>query len=216
MRVSHLVGLVMAAGLLIFPTAAGAALLFDTHDPGRDRFAGPKRTKERLAAGKPYVLTVRGTFSLYSPSWVRTKGRCGRPLRRPIYPSPGVDNGRVGADAEFVFADKRQQCRLAGGVPYAWAGLQVSTGGRYVELDALLQDITRPRADHTYRYAVVGRGARLRVRMRDPNTQDNYGRLRFALRRARPEECGRFLQWGYETEAECIVAAGGTPPPPTP
>ena len=219
MRVSHLVALAVAAGLLIVPTAAGAAVFLDTHDPGGDRFTETKRTKERLTAGKPYVVTVKGTFSLYNRSWIRSKGRCGRALARPHYRSRGVENGPVGADAVYVFAEKRRQCRLAGGTPFTWAGLQVSVGGRFTELDALLDDVdvTGVRADHTYRFAVMGRGARMKVRMRDPNTQDNYGRLRFTQRRARPDECALFLQWGYATEAECIVAAGGTPPPePTP
>lgn len=204
--------------LLISPSAAGAAIFLDTHDPGRDRFTDVVRTKGKLAAAKPYVVTVKGTFSQYSPSWARTAGRCGRPLKRPMYRSRGVENGPVGADAVYVFAEKRRQCRLAGGVPYTWAGLQISVGRRFAELDALLDDVdvTGVRADHTYRFAVMGRGARLKVRMRDPNTQDNYGRLRFEHRRARPEECVLFPSWGFATEAECIVAAGGTPPPPTP
>jgi hypothetical protein len=215
-RISSFVVLMVAGAILVLPGAANAAVFLDTHDPGGDRFTPVKRTEEKLAAGKPYVVTVKGTFSLYNRSWVRPRGRCGTPLRRPQFRSRGVENGPVGADAVFVFAEKRRQCRLAGGTPYTWAGLQVAVGGRYSELDGLLHDLTGPRADHAYRFAVTGRGARMRIRMRDPNTQDNYGRLRFTLRRARPDECGRFLQWGFDTEPECIVAAGGTPPPDPP
>ena len=209
MRLTRLVAPSVAVLSLFCAPSAGAAVFLDTHDPGRDRFAGPAKTRPALKAGVPYVVTAKGTFSQYSSSWVKNPGgTCGTSTRRPQYRSPGVRNGRTGGDAVFIYADKRRQCQLAGGVPHIWTGLQVAAQGkRFFELDSLLDEVTAPRADHTYRFAIVGSGQRLKVRMRDPNTRDNYGRLRFTIARAQPADCVvDYPQWGYAFETDCVTA----------
>lgn len=121
-------------------------------------------------------------------------------------------NGIVGADAEFVFADKAGPCdrrRRAGNtVPETWLGFQVSQGRGFFKL-SVLSPTAAPRPDHSYDYAVSGYGTRAKLRLRDVNTRDNYGRLRLGLRRATTADCagGKHSVWGFATGAECAQKA---------
>ena len=209
---------VAVAALALAPAAASANTVFlDAYEGGRDGASGPVKT-QRLTDDVPYIATVRGTVSFYGLEiWRRA---CGQPLRRPIYPSRGRPNGRVGADAAFVFANWRRVCRTVDRPLGAAVFLQVATNrsGRYTDAQLLDGFPTRARRDHTYRFAVRGAGRQAKFRLRDAVTSDNYGRLRIVTRRARPDECSgtRWFRFGFADEAECVVAAGGTPVPPAP
>jgi hypothetical protein len=193
------------AAMLLVPAGAHARTVFlDTHDRGRDRYIGPVAT-ETLVRGAPYVATVRGTFSYYGRGEYR-KRFCGRPERAPIYRSRGVRNGRVNADAEFIFAEQIANCGRRGNTAVE-NSFQVRTGRAYRELARLGAPITAPRADHTYQYALVGEGIRARFRLPDRIAGDNYGRLRISLRRATAADCagGNFAIFGYTDEATCVA-----------
>jgi hypothetical protein len=119
----------------------------------------------------------------------------------------------VGADAEFVFAEKAAGCaerRRAGDtIPGTWLGFKARQGrSRYFKL-SLLTPTLEPRPDHTYRYPMLGYGTRAEFRLDDPNTRDNYGRLRLTLRRAVDGDCANemYVAWGYESEAACTARA---------
>jgi hypothetical protein len=197
---------------VIGPSTAAAqtqTLFLDSRDPGRDQYTEPVKTK-KLRAGRPYVVNVRGTVSFYK--WRASDVRCGAAEPKPIYRTRRVRNGIVGADSEFVFADKATGCnrRLRAGntVPESWLGFQVSQGRGFFKM-SLLNPTTTPLPDHAYDYAILGYGTRARFRLRDANTRDNYGRLRIRLRRATAADCtgGRHAAWGFATEADCAAKA---------
>ena len=50
-------------------------------------------TTKKLRAGRPYVVTVRGTLSAYR--WRASHVACGMAEDRPIYKSRGAKNGIV-------------------------------------------------------------------------------------------------------------------------
>jgi hypothetical protein len=194
------------------PATASAqtqTLFLDSRDPGRDQYTKPVTT-QKLRAGTPYVVNVRGTVSFYK--WNKSQVACGTAEDQPIYKTRRVRNGIVGADAEFVFAEKAAGCdrrrRAGNSLPETWLGFQVSQGRRFFKL-SLLTPTPTPRPDHAYDYAILGYGTRAKFRLRDVNTRDNYGRLRLRLRRATATDCtgGRQAVWGFATEAECAQKA---------
>src|SRR4051812_43651795 len=67
----------------------------NTYESANDGAAGPVFSGSPLAAGRPYRVTLHGTFSVWNP-W---SGGCGSPEGVPIYPSPETSNGYVAFDA---------------------------------------------------------------------------------------------------------------------
>ena len=196
----------------VVPAAAGAqtqTLFLDFRDPGRDQYTKPVTT-QRLRAGTPYVVNVRGTLSFYK--WRQSDVACGTAENQPIYRSRGAKNGIVGGDAEFVFADKAAGCdrrrRAGNSLPETWLGFQVSQGRQFFKL-SLITPTAAPLPGHSYDYAILGYGTRAKFRLKDRNTRDNYGRLRLRLRRATALDCagGKYAAWGFATEAECAGKA---------
>ncbi len=189
------------------------AVFLNTYAPARGptRPYTPSVGSQVLTANVPYVLSVRGTYSGWARERYRGK-RCGRPEPRPMYPSPGRPNGRVGLDAEFVFGSAADYCRTIT-FPVAGTIFRARTDRDFFT-PIPLRAPTAPRADHTYRYPLMGAGRRARFRLPDTFTADNYGRLRFIVREATPSDCtlNRFALWGYPDEATCMAAAQGAPP----
>src|SRR5688500_9359822 len=107
MLVRKLLLVVVVAVVPGFGSATAGAqtqtLFLDSRDPGRDQFTEPVKT-QRLRSGRPYVVNVRGTLSFYK--WSKSQVACGTAEDKPIYRTRRVKNGIVGADSEFVFADK--------------------------------------------------------------------------------------------------------------
>ncbi len=154
------------------------------------------------------MATVRGTASFFSSELYTD--RCGsEPAPRPIFPSRARQNGLVGFDPEFLFAEPRfvRQCAEPN-PPFTIENFQVNTRFGYRHPMLLGPALTAPRASHRYGYALVGRGARPKFRAADRITKDNYGRFRIASRRARPADCsnGEHLKFRFLTETECVAA----------
>jgi len=198
--------LVTALAVLCVPAAAQARTWWlDTHDRGRDNYAGPIKT-ERLTRGKPYLIEVKGTFSLFGAVEYR-QPLCGAPEPRPQYRSRGVRNGPVQADSVFLFADLASNCaRNQGRLQYTTFGIGVD-GRRYRNLWPAGGIPPAVRPDHTYTYAVVGFGKVARFRIFDRQPEDNYGRLRIRIRPAQATDCAaeKFRQFGYADEATCVA-----------
>src|SRR5437764_1276878 len=70
-----------------------------------DTFAQPLvQTSAPLAAGVAYLVSVDGTLSNFPNYTWDDPNVCGAPDPAPKYPSPGTPNGKVGFDAEFLYA----------------------------------------------------------------------------------------------------------------
>lgn len=141
-------------------------------------------------------------MSLYS-------GVCGKPERRPMYRSPGVRNGRVGADVEFIFAEREAHCSKWGPQALgAGVSFEMTLARKYKDMDPMGWPMAAPTPEHTYRYALVGQGRRAGFRIREFNMVDNYGRIRILVRRARARNCGRgeLTAFGFASEGDCAKA----------
>ena len=207
-RLLLVAGVMVLAALGPAPASAQTQTLFlDFRDPGKDRYAKQVTTK-KLRVGLPYVVNVRGTLSFYK--WRTKDVACGTAEKKPIYRSRRA-NGIVGANAEFVFADK---ARAATVVPGPGTASPKSGSASRSAGAAVLQAL----ADHPdahaaarsrLRLAIMGYGKRAKFRLKDRNTRDNYGRLRLRLRRATATNCtaGKHAAWGFATEAECASKA---------
>jgi len=197
--------LITALAMLAVPAAAEArTFFFDTHDRSRGAHSGPLKT-ERLTAGKPYLIEVKGTFSLFGAADYRQK-LCGAPEAQPQYRSRRVANGPVGADAVFLFADLLRNCdRNRNRLRYTTFETSID-GRRYRDLVPAGGAPQGPRPDHTYTFAAVGVGKVVRFRVFDRFPADNYGRLRIRIRPARATDCAneKFRNFGYADEATCV------------
>ncbi len=211
----------LATSALAMPVAAHAETRYlDTYERRADGYAGPVRMNA-VRANTAYVLSIKGTFSSYpAVQWRRRAFYCGRSEPRPQFRSPGRRNGMVGADAMFVFAERTRLCRNGRPRYPEWNGMQLSIGGRFTELTAPLlaagETTVAVRRSHTYEFPITTtRRVRPRIRLRDPNTTDNYGRLRLRIRRAVPADCanGNFTRFGYVAEAECVAGLTSAPAP---
>jgi len=197
--------LATALAMLALPAAAEArTFFFDTHEKSRGPNSGPIKT-ERLTRGKPYLIEVRGTFSLFGAADYRQR-LCGAPEAQPQYRSRGVRNGPVGADAVFLFADLAGNCeRNRNRLHYTTFETSID-GRRYRDLTPAGGAPQGPRPDHTYTFAAVGLGKIVRFRVFDRFPNDNYGRLRIRIRPARAADCAseKFRDFGYADEASCV------------
>ncbi len=197
--------LVTALAMLAVPAAAEArTFFFDTHDRTRGSHSGPKLT-ERLTRGKPYLIEVKGTFSLFGAAEYRQR-LCGAPEPKPQYRSRRSANGPVGADAVFLFADLARNCeRNRNRLRFTTFETSID-GRRYRDLVPAGGAPQGPRPDHTYTFAVVGVGKIVRFRVFDRFPADNYGRLRIRIRPARATDCAnnQFRNFGYADEASCV------------
>lgn len=188
-----------AVATVALPGVAEAAVLerltLDTRKNSDTRMAGVK-SRAVLAAGRFYVVTVRGTYSEYAaPLWVG-RPTCGQPEFRPLFASPSVRNGRVGSDPEFAFALPDapnvfgRECRLVAAAPQRIEDFQVNTGVRVAGSSwnhpTLLGGVpVKPTKRHQYRYVIQGAGKRVKFRIHDTAPRDNYGRLKISLRKAK-------------------------------
>jgi hypothetical protein len=176
----------------------------------------PKPAKTSvLKKGVRYVARVRGTYSIYT-DW--TVG-CGISEPQPIFKSPGTQNGQVMADAEFYFADRAKPCARRTPSLGRYSGFRIKTKRKYTNPVLLGPVPVTARPDHTYRYAVIGAGRRARFqRIPTTHAEDNYGRFRITVRRARAADCANegYVSWGFITQAECEADLPGLPAPPAP
>jgi hypothetical protein len=171
-------------------TADQIGALLDTYSPDHTGATLPAPGPV-LADGQQYTITVQGTFSAYPASLMSGNTRgwkvCGAPEAAPTWPSIGRTNGRVGQDAEFVFArPQTNRCDRRRPLPYGYANhpailFNTGDGFKHVTPDTLAYD-----PDHVYTYTVTGRGSPLQVAGIDANTTDNYGQLEALVAPASP------------------------------
>ena len=183
------------------------------------------------------IVEVQGTGSFhYSSVWSnpqrifknaakttteRNAVICGTPEAEPMFPSPGVKNGKVGFDAETLFARPVAEDVCADWpAPMTTRRFEIHDGERWFHPTTLLGRYTSPRADHTYTYALFGEDARPVFRVRDEPTYDNYGRFKIHIRQAYSSDCLN-RQWrnflygyggdGFTCEAACVAALPAPP-----
>ena len=169
-------------------------------------------TGATLKRGKPYVATVRGTISYYAAinytslqaPW---KVLCGKAKRVPMFPGAG-GSGPVGNDAEYIFA--QPQTAACRSLPTRWENLQANAGGGWRHPEVLtLKGLKGPRPNHTYDYAVTGADKRLKFRLVDPDSRDNYGVFLIDVRTAVASDCAgsKYKAWDYGSQQQCVAAA---------
>jgi hypothetical protein len=179
----------------------------------KTRFVRDVAKTPGLLRGIPYVATVRGTYSGWRREQYTAKGAvvCGKPERRPLFPTPGAPNGRVGLDPQFAFATPVGGDCTKISLPASQARFQINAQGKY-RYPAPLRPLTAPSASHAYRYPILGTGAAARFRIPDPFPLDNYGRFVIKVKRATAGDCAKaFAAWGYADVTSCQAAAARRP-----
>jgi hypothetical protein len=207
-------------GLAATPAVAAAeTVVLDTYKPRtvKGKYIGPVATKAKLTRGKPYIATVRGTWSYLDTS---KEMLCGAPEPRPIYPTraKGVRNRQAVADAEFYFAQRAPDCADPTKIVERAVRFEIATARLYNRTPVPLgPPLTAPTPTHAYSYAMLGAGRVARFRIPDTDLFDNYGRLRIRVRAATAQDCATFgfAALGFADDASC-VAATGLPESPSP
>lgn len=124
-----------------------------------------------LEAGQLYEIKVQGTFSGWPVDYWDDGEYCGVAQPSPMWPSPGVANGKVGSDAQWDFAasttytapcdsDSPNAVKLPEQDDKLFIFTdpsQISPNPVYFSDPANL-DTTGPDPSHTYRYYVTGQG----------------------------------------------------------
>jgi hypothetical protein len=165
--------------------AVVASVAIDSYEDLDDGFAGPYFTPT-LDAGQPYLMTVSGTYSFWSPiTWGTWTGAnatnvcAGTAEELPQTLSTATSNGIVGVDPEYFFALPSGASLCPGPTPAHATNLQISLdgGSTFTHLEPINSDFN---AAHSYQYLVVGLGAPAAIgfRLEDPRvSKDNYGVL---------------------------------------
>jgi len=161
-------------------------LYLDSYEAADDGFAGPVSTGP-LEEGKPYLVTVEGTFSF----WALTPSTTicgGAPEAGPIFKSPSpVVTGPVALDAAFIFAypDYSSLCSLGTQLPFLHPIFQINTDGTLANWTALTPIETSMTSNHTYHYQLMGSSnpKGLSFRIKDDPTHDNNGMLKITVER---------------------------------
>jgi hypothetical protein len=218
--------LVLALGyLVLISTAAansdsGPPLVLDAYSPTHQMFTPPVSSRSKLAHDRLYVATVRGTVSFYeSVDYVAIQApwhvMCGAPEKAPMFSSAG-GSGRVGTDAEFIFALPLVGPSCANAMlPRPYANFQANLGQGW-EHPSLLsgQALVKPSRSHTYEFALSGADRPVSFRLIDTDTRDDYGSFRIYLRTAVPGDCS---DPGYQafglTRTACLTATANGPAP---
>ncbi len=169
----------LAVAGVLAATAFAAVIVsvdIDTYENPSDGFAGPYFTPT-LDAGQPYLMTISGPYSFWTPS--RWGTVCaGTPEASPQITSPATTNGPVGVDPEYAFAIPSGSTACPGPAPLHLTNLQISLdgGSTFTHLEPINSDFN---ASHSYQYLVVGLGVPVAIgfQLLDGKTTDNYGVL---------------------------------------
>jgi hypothetical protein len=192
--------------LLAVPAAAEAKVHWlETYEKNAKRYIGPIRT-EKLDRKDPYVATVRGTFSFFAAHEYK-EPFCGNVESRPLYPTRRHRNGPVNSDVEFLFASPGRRCSQRPN-PVIAQTFEIAVGSKYADYDPFGRGVLEtPHPTHKYNYALIGKGRKVGFRLKDSYGDDNYGRVRIAIRRARTRDCTKgFAAFGYADQARCVKA----------
>jgi hypothetical protein len=208
---------VATAALFLAPAAAVAApasqLTLDSYAKGSAGHTREATTSFTVASGKYDVAVVSGTFSYWGSRYYATNPKkgtkimCGSPESAPQYSGSAGGTGKVGLDAEFIFARlwNRGQCSAIT-LPQHWSNFQMYTGSGPWAHPKLLGSLSQPTANHTYSYAVKGAGTKVSFRLTDLYTSDNYGVLKITLRPAVASDCTSYSAFGFTSQAACVSA----------
>jgi hypothetical protein len=224
---SAIVAVVLALACVL-PVSSPAAksfgerpLVLDAYSPTRKHFTPPVSSRSKLARKHLYVAAVRGSVSFYEAvDYVALQApwhvMCGTLQRAPLFASAG-GSGRVGNDAEFIFA-----LPLVGNtcvntrLPRSYTNFQANVGHGWRHPSVLSrQTPVRPSASHTYEFALTGVGKPVSFRVLDPDTRDDYGSFRIYLRDAVIGDCaGRGYRAFGVSRTACLAATANSPRPP--
>jgi hypothetical protein len=216
--------LVLACVLPVSSAAAGSVserpLVLDAYSPARKHFTLPVSSRSKLARRQLYVATVRGSVSFYEAvDYVALQApwhvMCGTLERAPLFGSAG-GSGRVGNDAEFIFA-----LPLVGNtcvntrLPRSYTNFQANVGQGWQHPSVLSSHTpVRPSPSHTYEFALVGVGKSVSFRVLDPDTRDDYGSFHIYLRHATTGDCAGRGHSAFGLSANACLAATATSPRP--
>jgi hypothetical protein len=198
----------VAAALLMPSVAHGSVatepLLLDSYASAGRTVTGPVTTTQSVPTGTTATVTVRGTYALYARSLMDNAPKpyviCGSSTTSaPLTPSPGLSDSIAGFDAEFIYRRPFVgSCTQA--LPIHNAALQLDDGSGTWIHPVAAGALSKPSADHSYRYTVAGTGHPLSFRMRDAYTADNDGVLEISV--AIP---------GADSAPASTTSAGGSP-----
>lgn len=138
-------------------------------------------TGPTLEAGRTYVMTISGTYSIWSDEW--DGGVCkGTAEDEPMFPSPGSANGVVGIDAEFYYAVPNGSALCGMEIPRDTGDLDFSLdGGVTFDHPDPTPPVSQPTPDHTYSWELVGQGHPIMFSRPDSPSDDNYGVLKITI-----------------------------------
>ena len=163
-------------------------IYLDTYDPTNpasgDLIASTTTT---LQKGVPYLITIKGTYSVWAVSWWVGNGQ-GASEAAPQYPSPGTTNGRVASDWEYLFAWYMPTTPAISPLPVhvPYQGISLDGGITYNDYVPLGGQLYSP--SHVYQYLVEGQGSQAFFKKNDYPTSDNYGQFRICVQKLNP--CG--------------------------
>ncbi|MCE9669938.1 hypothetical protein LY474_19245 [Myxococcus stipitatus] len=136
------------------------------------RSAAAVPSKMVLQKGKPYRVTMQGTYNVWGNN-IAPGAQSGQPEPAPMFPSPNVASRNVGFDPEFAFAG----VKAPGTAPLRTSAIQVSVdGGKTWKHPASAAAYNA--TEHKYTYDLTGEDAVLQVRFVDSPIADNIGRVR--------------------------------------
>jgi hypothetical protein len=158
----------------------------DTYDPTNPSSGDLiVHTADILGNGSLYLITIKGTYSVWPTSWWVGDGQ-GATEQFPQFNSPGAEHGRVVADWEWLFGWYAPTPVLTFPIHLAFQGISTDGGVTYqqpIPVDGLVYN-----ASHVYRYVVVGTGLPAFFKKHDTPTSDNYGRFKICVTRL--NQCG--------------------------
>jgi hypothetical protein len=222
-----IVGLVLALGSVALALPADAELssqrplVLEAYSPTQHSSTPPVSGRSKLARGRLYVATVRGTVSFYAAiDYVAIQApfhvMCGAPERAPMFSSAG-GSGNVGTDAEFIFALPltAHSCAHAR-LPRTYANFQANLGHGWSHPNVLSpQNLVKPSRSHTYEFALTGAGKPVSFRLVESDARDDYGSFRIYLRSAVPADCsGHGSQAFGLTRPACLASTAHSAAPP--
>jgi len=126
-----------------------------------------------------FLLKVKGTISLWNPnSW---ENICkGIPEHDPLFESPEVINGKVGLDANFLFASVDGASYCDENLPLKDFRFEISIDGgiSWFHPNFIEDEIN---SCHTYSYLFNANGYSLQARFKDEPIDDNYGMFQIEI-----------------------------------
>ncbi len=135
------------------------------------RSAAPVPSQMVLKKGKPYRVTMQGTYNVWGGNIVPGE-KSGQPEAAPMFPSPNVANRNVGFDPEFAFAG----VKAPGSAPLRSSAIQVSLDGGKTWKHPASTEVFNA-TGHRYTYELTGEDSALQVRFADNPVSDNCGRV---------------------------------------